>query len=689
MPPNNEKFTKKTTRTVSRRACLSCREKKIKCDGVQVCRNCQQLNIECIFVKSHRGGRRNSKQSTTNTPLPVGTGSNVFIAEEPSTSKVPHSISLPSLSDLRPEPYPSRPGVIQHQQAPPTTAVVPPLPLPPHSHPAHHTLPTTPSGSSINTNPTSNEQVTISQLEQKIAVLQHQVDTLTNNTSDTKYTGLGNWEVSERDMNKLDLPGEALSTHMVDLYYTYVHPNHPFLFPRCVFFKYLSVKNDVSLIHAMFSISCRYLPDNFDGRPIYSHMKDPEFWTTKCTRFMDRLTESNQAKTLLLCCLSAFFNLELEQAVNFINQTKSFIHLHRLDKRHQRRQFTNGGRDQQQKSLDILNRHQLIDRESLIRTIWHTWKIELWLAIFTNIKINHSFDSALCLPCSTQIYERELKDWKPRLYFWDQFETDLLSADPNDKSSPLFFDMSFLIGGCQLAGTTSRQVSPENKVRSKSEQDDQMTIKNSILARSKSIYDLIPSEQHDLQINISAVCSLYLSTIMLNGPVVSEAMVFVSKTPGGYYHILSPDATPDEMYWVRSVNDAYQALYNHNAQYSTNAQLAEAFSQCSAVVEGIRRFLLPEQIRDLNKHWDTLPQVLLNLLEFCAVFLSSQVMMNNFGIKTNPAMHQENKNHYKLMSDLNSCVAFMDAHSAHFPKYQQTTIRLHWMVDHVNQSQNF
>lgn len=49
----------KPVRTVSRRACLNCRERKIKCDGVEVCRNCKQLGLKCIFVKSRRGGRRN------------------------------------------------------------------------------------------------------------------------------------------------------------------------------------------------------------------------------------------------------------------------------------------------------------------------------------------------------------------------------------------------------------------------------------------------------------------------------------------------------------------------------------------------------------------------------------------------------------------------------------------------------
>ncbi|MCP8718684.1 MAG: Zn(II)2Cys6 transcription factor domain-containing protein, partial [Asgard group archaeon] len=67
-------------RRVARRACLSCREKKIKCDGepmitvtgadgtnkiiperTRTCSNCRFLDIECVFVQSNRGGKRKKR----------------------------------------------------------------------------------------------------------------------------------------------------------------------------------------------------------------------------------------------------------------------------------------------------------------------------------------------------------------------------------------------------------------------------------------------------------------------------------------------------------------------------------------------------------------------------------------------------------------------------------------------------
>ncbi|KAK6459240.1 uncharacterized protein RJT20DRAFT_124434 [Scheffersomyces xylosifermentans] len=79
-------------RPVARRACLSCREKKIKCDGepissiisvdgsnkiipqsTRICSNCKFLGIECVFVQSNRGGRRKRSSVSHNENDDPGT----------------------------------------------------------------------------------------------------------------------------------------------------------------------------------------------------------------------------------------------------------------------------------------------------------------------------------------------------------------------------------------------------------------------------------------------------------------------------------------------------------------------------------------------------------------------------------------------------------------------------------------
>ncbi|WVW78770.1 hypothetical protein I302_100732 [Kwoniella bestiolae CBS 10118] len=51
-------------------ACLSCRNKKAKCDGKQpVCGQCARKNLECVFVKSRRGGARKRRPVIAPTAL--------------------------------------------------------------------------------------------------------------------------------------------------------------------------------------------------------------------------------------------------------------------------------------------------------------------------------------------------------------------------------------------------------------------------------------------------------------------------------------------------------------------------------------------------------------------------------------------------------------------------------------------
>ncbi|WWD00275.1 hypothetical protein V866_007184 [Kwoniella sp. B9012] len=51
-------------------ACLSCRNKKAKCDGKQpVCGQCAKKNLECVFVKSRRGGARKRRPAIPPTAL--------------------------------------------------------------------------------------------------------------------------------------------------------------------------------------------------------------------------------------------------------------------------------------------------------------------------------------------------------------------------------------------------------------------------------------------------------------------------------------------------------------------------------------------------------------------------------------------------------------------------------------------
>jgi hypothetical protein len=66
-------------------ACLSCRQKKAKCDGVKpICtqvsytsltstdKQCNKKNLECVYVKSKRGGARKKRERECNTRFGKG-----------------------------------------------------------------------------------------------------------------------------------------------------------------------------------------------------------------------------------------------------------------------------------------------------------------------------------------------------------------------------------------------------------------------------------------------------------------------------------------------------------------------------------------------------------------------------------------------------------------------------------------
>ncbi|WVR04404.1 hypothetical protein IAU60_001406 [Kwoniella sp. DSM 27419] len=78
-------------------ACLSCRTKKAKCDGKQpVCGQCARKNLECVFVKSRRGGARKRRQVVPPTAL------STFLKKLDGLIAVPafeHAVSLTPAAD--------------------------------------------------------------------------------------------------------------------------------------------------------------------------------------------------------------------------------------------------------------------------------------------------------------------------------------------------------------------------------------------------------------------------------------------------------------------------------------------------------------------------------------------------------------------------------------------------------------
>jgi hypothetical protein len=54
-------------------ACVQCRSKHLKCDGLSPCTRCSSNTLECIYVRSRRGFKGPRKNGTKNPPVTTGT----------------------------------------------------------------------------------------------------------------------------------------------------------------------------------------------------------------------------------------------------------------------------------------------------------------------------------------------------------------------------------------------------------------------------------------------------------------------------------------------------------------------------------------------------------------------------------------------------------------------------------------
>ncbi|KAH8658048.1 hypothetical protein BX600DRAFT_384928 [Xylariales sp. PMI_506] len=92
-------------------ACLACRERHLKCDGIRPCSRCTSSDIECLYISSRRGHkglhkskrqRRKSQESRTASPLPTSGSQNTSSAEG-SVQGLDTSSSITSAFSLGPQ----------------------------------------------------------------------------------------------------------------------------------------------------------------------------------------------------------------------------------------------------------------------------------------------------------------------------------------------------------------------------------------------------------------------------------------------------------------------------------------------------------------------------------------------------------------------------------------------------------
>ncbi|KAF8950305.1 hypothetical protein BGZ52_002985, partial [Haplosporangium bisporale] len=88
-------------------ACLACRKKKIKCDGLPTCKRCERMGFECSYIEVPQTPQSKAKQTTTTEPSHQPAASKSFAQDRPGggrqanteTSKELHQQRRSSIKD--------------------------------------------------------------------------------------------------------------------------------------------------------------------------------------------------------------------------------------------------------------------------------------------------------------------------------------------------------------------------------------------------------------------------------------------------------------------------------------------------------------------------------------------------------------------------------------------------------------
>lgn len=192
---------------------------------------------------------------------------------------------------------------------------------------------------------------------------------------------------SDEILSKFDLPSWKITTKLIDLYYRYIHPSRSFLPPKHRLVYELNVRNDASLLHAMFVSSCRFI--NVHELPS-SKMKDPEHWYFLAEKYWDYLNFEKSLQALVLLMGSLGPNGYVQQSIDGCERIYKLFKLNNLLN-------TLDIEDFEEFKL-ISTKRQIINYEDLIRTVWGSWKLNVFLRINRGVPFKKISESILEFP---------------------------------------------------------------------------------------------------------------------------------------------------------------------------------------------------------------------------------------------------------------------------------------------------
>lgn len=236
------------------------------------------------------------------------------------------------------------------------------------------------------------------------------------------------WEENPQELRALDFPPIHATRYLIDLYYENYHHNHGFLLPKRSMFIRFEPKVDAGILHAMFSVSCRFSdPKKCDELGLSAYHRDPMYWISIFEKRRSALHSILLIKGLLLIGTAYAISCDHEKSFEIAQEASELCRWHNLDKRFRSTADSIGPNSEAE--LRLLNPQQLVFLESQLRTLWEVWKLQVDLAFIANDPNRiPAFNGDLGMPVSDTIYESEFKEWNYERKLWRDLDNDLLNS---------------------------------------------------------------------------------------------------------------------------------------------------------------------------------------------------------------------------------------------------------------------
>lgn len=207
----------------------------------------------------------------------------------------------------------------------------------------------------------------------------------------------------DEELERYDLPDWRTTCTLIDLYYRYIHPSRPFLPPKHRLIYQLQIRHDASLLHAMFSSSCRFASSVTIPS---SNLRDPQHWYFLAEKYWDLmdLEMSLQALVLLMGALGP--GGYVQQSIEGSARTYSLLKVTKTIEAHTIKDW--------KQFAGIITKRQAMKHEDMLRTIWSSWKLNVFIRMnrgspFNKLSTNLlDFPSELPLPLSDSLFNSNM-----------------------------------------------------------------------------------------------------------------------------------------------------------------------------------------------------------------------------------------------------------------------------------------